>query len=114
MWPDGSVFSALSTAWRIIAAEKSFQGNDLSGGLVVPSISIFFRPLCAPVMRRWSNGGRRVPVISHMRQASLAAAGSTMKSASLAGEASPPLVSPDPRRAANQLDNRSPGEPTGP
>jgi len=89
--------------------EKSFPGQRPVGGVVVPSINSFLQ---APVISsdaapvEWRP---RAPVISHVRQASLAAAGSTMKSASLAGASScsPPLVSPEPRGAANHRLQKS-------
>jgi len=42
---DGSERRASSTAWRIMAPEKSFQACGLSSPLPMPSMSIFFSPL---------------------------------------------------------------------
>src|SRR5256885_9257362 len=82
-----------------MAPEKSFHACGRSSPLSMPSMSIFFSPLWAPRMRRRSTGVRRTPVMSHVRQVSLVAPGSTWFSAAGIFQYSVVLETPGARKA---------------
>src|SRR5438552_484451 len=77
----------------------------------MPSRSIFLSPLWAPRMRRRSTGVRRTPVISHVRQVSFVAPGSTWFSATGISQYSAVLETPAASKAPERESVRrgSPG-----